>query len=69
MSEVVVGDVVRMASFSSHVVTEFGDVTFSYKQRKKMVAVFLYLGIENKDGSEPLDLRLRMKQLGWMPIP
>lgn len=56
------GDVIRMTSFT-HVEPhcrwgiKVGD--------KTKVAVFMLLGEENKDGTEPLDLEKRLNDLGW----
>ena len=56
------GDVVRMSSFT-HVNP---DSQFTFKAKKGRVAVFLLLGEENKDGSDPLDLESRMREFGWV---
>jgi hypothetical protein len=61
--EVRKGDVVRMTSFT-HVNP---DSQFTFKAPKGRVAVFLLLGEEAKDGSNPLDLVARMKEFGWVP--
>jgi len=58
------GDIVRVKSFT-HVEPHMS-VTINVGDRKK-VAVLMLLGEENKDGSEPLDLMARMKELGWVP--
>jgi hypothetical protein len=57
------GDIIRMRSFT-HVEPHMS-VTFGAPKGK--VAVVMLLGEENKDGSEPLDLMQRMKELGWVP--
>ena len=62
MFEVNKGDVVRMQSFT-HVQP---DSSFTFKAKKGKVAVFLLLGEENKDGSDPLDLVKRMNEFGWV---
>lgn len=57
------GDLVRMVSFA-HVEP---NVTWSFRvPGKKKVAVFMLLGEENKDGSEPLDGEKILNQLGWV---
>jgi len=56
------GDVVRMSSFT-HVNP---DSQFTFKAKKGRVAVFLLLGEESKDGSDPLDLEARMNEFGWI---
>lgn len=63
------GDIVRLASFT-HVPAEgpMTSLTMKVGDRKK-VAVFLLLGEENKDGSEPLDLEKRLNDLGWIKDP
>jgi hypothetical protein len=59
------GDIVRMASFT-HVPPEGPLTSLTMKVGdKKMVAVFMLLGEENKDGTEPLDLEKRLNDLGW----
>ena len=44
------------------------DWGFKIADRKK-VAVFMLLGEENKDGTEPLDVEQRLNQLGWIKAP
>jgi hypothetical protein len=59
------GDIVRMASFT-HVPPEGPLTSLTIKVcDKKMVAVFMLLGEENKDGTKPLDLEKRLNDLGW----
>lgn len=57
------GDVLMMTSF-----THVGpDVRWTLKVNdRKKVAVFMLLGEENKDGTEPLDLEKRLNELGWV---
>lgn len=66
MGEPVHGDIVRMTSFT-HVEphTRWG---IKVVDRKK-VAVFMLLGEENKDGTDPLDLEKRLNELGWVKDP
>jgi hypothetical protein len=63
------GDILRMASFT-HVPSEGPLISLTIKvgDRKK-VAVFMLLGEENKDGTEPLDLEKRLNDLGWFREP
>jgi len=42
------------------------DSQFTFKAKKGRVAVFLLLGEENKDGSDPLDLEARINKFGWV---
>jgi len=66
MIEICIGDVVRLRSWT-HINPES---SFTFKvPDKKRVAVFLLLGNENKDGSEPLDLEKRLNELGWIRDP
>lgn len=59
------GDIIRMTSFT-HVPAEGPLISLTIKVGdKKKVAVFLLLGEENKDGTEPLDLENRLNELGW----
>jgi hypothetical protein len=60
------GDIVRMRSFT-HVEPTMS-VGIKVADRKK-VAVFMLLGEENKDGSNPLDLERRLNELGWIKDP
>lgn len=57
------GDVVRLSRWE-HVEPT---MRISYKvHQRSMVAVFVQLGYENKDGTEPLDLEAAMRRLGWI---
>jgi hypothetical protein len=58
------GDVFRLSAWT-HVEPTIR-VSYKVPERKK-VAVFVHLGYENKDGTEPLDLKTAMRQLGWIP--
>lgn len=59
------GDIIRVTSFT-HVPSEGPLISLTMKVGdKKMVAVFMLLGEENKDGTEPLDLEKRLNDLGW----
>jgi hypothetical protein len=60
------GDIIRMTSFT-HVEPHMS-VGIKVGDRKK-VAVFMLLGEENKDGTEPLDLEKRLNELGWVRDP
>jgi hypothetical protein len=63
------GDIVRMSSFT-HVPAEGPLTSLTMKVGdKKMVAVFMLLGEENKDGTNPLDLEKRLNDLGWIKDP
>lgn len=61
------GDLVRMTSFT-HVEptghSPLQSLTIKVSDKKK-VAVFMLLGEENKDGTEPLDAKKRLNELGW----
>jgi len=64
MFNVKVGDVIRMSSFT-HVEGD-GELRVTFKApSKKHVAVFLLLGNENMNGTEPLDIEKRMNEFGW----
>ncbi len=55
------GDVIRTTYFQHH-----GPVaTASYKAPKGSAFVLVLLGIENKDGSEPLDPIQALQDLGY----
>ena len=56
------GDIIRMTSFT-HVEPD-SRTRIKFDDRKK-VTVFMLLGEENKDGTEPLDLEKRLNELGW----
>lgn len=63
------GDIVRMVSFT-HVPSEGPLTSLTMKVGdKNKVAVFVLLGEENKDGTEPLDLENRLNELGWVRDP
>lgn len=66
MSDIGPGSVIRMTSFKDHFVGDTASGWMDYKAQKGKVAVFMLLGDENKDGSEPLDCVKRMHELGWM---
>lgn len=59
------GDVVRMTNWTHHQL----DLQVSYKADKKAVAVFLLLGSEPRDETNPLDLEAAMNRLGWIRAP
>ena len=60
------GNIVRMSSFT-HVEP---NIKWWFKiEDKKKVAVFMLLGEENRDGSDPLDLEKRLNELGWFKEP
>lgn len=42
-----------------------GEMTLSYKKPKGKRYVFMLLGTENDDGTEPLDCKKRLNELGW----
>jgi hypothetical protein len=60
-----VGDVIRARRWN-HCEPSI-ELSYSVGRGNKNVAVFLYLGTEPRDGSNPLDLEGRMKELGWVP--
>lgn len=60
-----VGDCVRIGSMT--VVQPNISITYKILDKKK-VNVFLLLGQENKDGTEPLDAVAVMNQLGWYAV-
>jgi hypothetical protein len=60
------GDIVRMTNFTH--VTPNARITIGVGNKKK-VAVFMLLGEENKDGSDPLNLEKRLNDLGWVRDP
>lgn len=57
------GDVFRMTSFTH--VGPYMRVGMKVGDRTK-VGVFMFLGEENKDGTDPLDCIKRMNELGWI---
>jgi hypothetical protein len=62
MSDPSPGDIVRMSSFT-HV---DGLCRWGFRVAdKRKVSVFMLLGEENKDGTEPLDLEKQLNELGW----
>jgi hypothetical protein len=60
------GDIIRMTYFTH--VEPTARIGIKVEDRKK-VAVFMLLGEENKDGSDPLDLEKRLNELGWYAKP
>lgn len=42
-----------------------GEMTLSYKKPKNQRYVFMLLGVENDDGTEPLDCEKRLNEMGW----
>lgn len=61
------GDVVRMGTFKNRVDNDKVSAEFTFKVPRDQVAVFLLLGSEKRDGSEPLDVNQRLKDFGWTP--
>lgn len=57
------GDIVRMTSFTHHE----PNMSVSFKAPKGKVAVFILLGEENKDGTDPMDCMNVMHEMGWVP--
>jgi len=63
------GDIVRMASFT-HIPAEGPLTSLTMKVGdRKLVAVFMLLGEENKDGTQPLNLEKQLNDLGWVRDP
>jgi hypothetical protein len=63
------GDIVRLASFT-HIPADGPLTSLTMKVGdRKLVAVFMLLGEENKDGTKPLDLEKQLNDLGWVRDP
>lgn len=66
LGELKVGAVTPMKSMTIiHGDKISGEVALTYKKPKGKRYVFLLLGTENEDGSEPLDCFAVMDKLGW----
>ena len=50
---------------TSHIRAIEPGISFDYSSGKKDYFVFIYLGIEPKDGSKPLDPIKILNELGW----
>lgn len=61
-----VGSVVYMTT--CEVVSPEGDFRVRFNGGKGKRMMFLALGIDNKDGSDPLDPRKVMDELGWVDV-
>lgn len=58
-----IGDVVRLTHFEHHANP---DARFTFRiQDKKKLYVMVLLGVENRDGTEPLDTKQVFRDLGW----
>ena len=64
MIELRIGDVVRARKWNH--CADFAEFNFSVGKGSKDVALFIYVGSEPRDGSTPLDVEERMRQLGWV---
>ena len=42
-----------------------GELSLTYRKPKGKNYVFLLLGVENDNGTDPLDCEKRMNELGW----
>lgn len=67
------GDVIRLTSLRNNFAgpmnekgKQVGLLSVSYSAPKGKVFVAVLLGIENKDGTSPLDLEAAMGRLGWV---
>ena len=67
------GDVVRLTSLKNNFVCpkgkggkEVGLLSASFTAPKGKVFVAVLLGVESKDGSNPIDLDAAMGRLGWV---
>ncbi len=56
-----VGDIVN----TTYIQQILGTMKLYYKAGKGKQYVFVFLGTENKDGSDPVDLEKTMGRLGW----
>ena len=63
--EIQVGDVLHMRQWQH--CSSSAVFTFGVGRKSKDVALFLYLGTEPRDGTDPLDVERRLRQLGWVP--
>jgi hypothetical protein len=60
------GDLLRMTHFMHYEPHALRPLSF--KARRGEYAVFLLLGREPCDGSNPLDVVAAMRRLGWAPV-
>jgi hypothetical protein len=64
--ELKVGQVCPMKSMTIvHGDKADGELMVSYKKPKGKRYVFMLLGLENDDGTEPLDCEKRLHDMGW----
>lgn len=63
-----VGDIITTRNIRHYFTGKEAKGWAEYKAEKGKNMAFLYLGQEPKDGSEPLDIDKRMKELGWTII-
>ena len=59
------GDVIRLTHFANY---SPGWISH-WKAPKKQVFVAVILGVENKDGTEPLNVIDAFSMMGWQPDP
>lgn len=56
-----IGDIVT----TTYIQQIIGDAKFAYKAESGKQFVFVFLGAENKDGSNPMDIDKVLGALGW----
>ena len=59
------GDVIRLTHFANY----YPGLTTHWKAPKKAVFVAVILGVEARDGTEPLNVIEAFGHMGWMPDP
>ena len=69
MLDMSTGDVLRLTSLRNNFVPdrkkEVGLLSVSFKAPKGEIFVAVFLGVEPKDGSAPLDIDAVMNMMGW----
>ena len=58
------GDVIYTSHIRDYFYPEKGYV--EYKADKKEEFIFVFIGVEPRDGSKPLDPNKRLNELGWV---
>lgn len=62
-----VGDIIRLRHFQHHFDNGETSGHVNYKADKKRQFVAVLLGVEARDGSDPLDVNEALQSLGWRP--
>ena len=74
-SDLSVGQIIRLTNFTNYFVPQtvegrkVGLLSAGYKAGKGKVFVAVLLGVEDKDGSNPVDPEALMQAMGWQRIP